>query len=199
MTRLLSSLLLLFCLTSAVAADTAPAAVPAVAPVIVRMETSLGRVVLQLDPQRAPKTVANFVGYVKSGYYDGMIFSRVIADFMAQGGGYDTAFKQRKMQPPVHNESDNGLKNLRGTIAMARMSLPNSATSEFFINFVDNSNLDYPSFDGWGYAVFGHVIEGMEVVDKMAAIPTGPGGPFPSDVPQIPIVITRMSVDAAAK
>ncbi|MDB5973170.1 MAG: peptidyl-prolyl cis-trans isomerase [Hydrocarboniphaga sp.] len=192
MTRLLSCLLLLICTSTAAAQSIAAAAVPTV---VVRMETSVGRIVLQLDPQHAPKTVANFVGYVNSGYYNGLIFSRVIAGFMAQGGGYDSAFKQRKMQAPVRSEADNGLKNVRGSIAMARTGMPQSATSEFFINFVDNTNLDYPSFDGWGYAVFGRVIEGMDVVDKMEAIPTGPGGPFPSDVPQTPIIITRMTVD----
>jgi peptidyl-prolyl cis-trans isomerase B (cyclophilin B) len=201
MMRLLSSLLLLICASGAMAQSAAPAAsAPATATaaaVYVRMETTLGRIVLQLDPQHAPKSVANFVGYVKSGYYDGMIFSRVIAGFMAQGGGYDSAFKQRKMQPPVRNEADNGLKNVRGSIAMARTSLPHSATSEFFINFADNSNLDAPSFDGWGYAVFGRVIEGMDVVDKMEAIATGPGGPFPTDVPQTPILITKMTMSGA--
>lgn len=198
MTRLLSSLLLLICASTAVAQTAAPAAAAlAIPPVLVRMETSLGRIVLQLDPQRAPKTVANFVGYVKSGYYDGMIFNRVIAGFMAQGGGYDSAFQQRKMQPPVRNEADNGLKNVRGSIAMARTGMPHSANSEFFINFVDNSNLDYPSFDGWGYTVFGRIIEGMDVVDKMEAIPTGAGGPFPTDVPQTPIIITKMSIVAS--
>lgn len=199
MMRLLSSLLLLICASDAVAQSAAPVATAAngAAPVYVRMETSLGRIVLQLDPQRAPKTVANFVGYVKSGYYDGLIFSRVIAGFMAQGGGYDSAYRQRKMQPPVRNEADNGLKNVRGSIAMARTGMPHSATSEFFINFADNSNLDYPSFDSWGYTVFGRVIEGMDVVDKMEAIPTGPGGPFPTDVPQTPIMITKMTMTDA--
>ena len=191
MMRLLSALLLLTCAGGAMAQSAAPAraAAEVAAPVYVRMETSLGRILLQLDPQRAPKSVANFVGYVNSGYYDGLIFSRVIAGFMAQGGGYDGAYRQRKMQPPVRNEADNGLKNVRGSIAMARTSLPHSATSEFYINFVDNTNLDYPSFDGWGYTVFGRVIEGMDVVDKMEAIPTGPGGPFRSDVPRTPVII----------
>ncbi|WP_428309102.1 peptidylprolyl isomerase [Hydrocarboniphaga sp.] len=198
MMRLLSSLLLLICAGGAMAQGAAPLKVAAdAAPVYVRMETSLGRIVLQLDPQHAPKSVANFVGYVKSGYYDGLVFSRVIAGFMAQGGGYDSAYRQRKMQPAVRNEADNGLKNVRGSIAMARTGMPHSATSEFYINFADNTNLDYPSFDGWGYTVFGRVIEGMDVVDKIEAIPTGPGGPFPTDVPQTPILITSMKITDA--
>ena len=164
-------------------------------PVIVRMDTSAGRIVLQLDPQRAPKSVANFLAYVNSGYYEGLIFHRVIPGFMIQGGGYDTAFRQHSMRPSIRNEADNGLKNLRGSIAMARDSRPHSATSEFFINLVDNATLDAPSFDGWGYAVFGRVIEGMDVADKIAAIPTGRGGPFDSDVPQTPVVITKLRLD----
>jgi cyclophilin family peptidyl-prolyl cis-trans isomerase len=191
MMRLLIALSLLLG-AAAAGADTIP---PAGAPVIVRMDTSAGRIVLQLDPQRAPKSVANFLAYVNSGYYEGLIFHRVIPGFMIQGGGYDTAFRQRSMRPSIHNEADNGLKNLRGSIAMARDSRPHSATSEFFINLVDNDTLDAPSFDGWGYAVFGHVIEGMDVADKIAAIQTGRGGPFDSDVPQTPVVITRLRLD----
>jgi cyclophilin family peptidyl-prolyl cis-trans isomerase len=190
--RLLTALSLLLG-SAAARAEAIPAA--ASAPVIVHMETTAGRIVLQLDPLHAPKSVANFLAYVNSGYYEGLIFHRVIPGFMIQGGGYDTAFRQRAMRPPIRNEADNGLKNLRGSIAMARDSRPHSATSEFFINLVDNNTLDAPSFDGWGYAVFGQVIEGMDVVDKIATIATGRGGSFDSDVPQTPVIITRLRLD----
>jgi len=194
MMRVLLCLPLLLLGSYATAADAIAAGADAAA-VVVRMDTSAGPIVLQLDAARAPKSVANFLGYVKSGYYEGLIFHRVIPGFMAQGGGYDTAYRQRGMQPAIHNEADNGLRNLRGTIAMARDGRPHSATSEFFINLVDNAALDAPSFDGWGYAVFGQVIEGMDVVDRIAMIPTGRGGPFDSDVPQTPVVITKLTLD----
>lgn len=162
----------------------------------VRLETNLGDVVLKLDSAKAPTTVENFLTYVKEGHYDGTIFHRVIPNFMAQGGGYSEDFKQKPTHPPIKNEADNGLKNSRGTIAMARTPDPNSATAQFFINFVDNAFLDYksPTPQGWGYAVFGEVSEGMEVVDKMAKIPTGSGGPMASDVPQTPIIIQKATV-----
>ncbi len=173
---------------------TPPAIPPPPPPVMVLMDTSLGAVVLRLNPQRAPQTVANFLGYVRSGYYDGMIFHRVIAGFMAQGGGFDERFKRRTMREPVVNEADNGLRNVRGSIAMARDGRPHSATSEFFINLVDNPKLDYPNPDGWGYTVFGQVESGMDAVDRMAAIPTGAGGEFESDVPQIAVIIKSMKL-----
>lgn len=162
----------------------------------VQFETSLGNFTLRLDPAKAPITVENFLTYVKEGHYDGTIFHRVIPGFMAQGGGYTAEFKQKTTHAPIKNEADNGLVNKRGTIAMARTPDPHSASSQFFINYQDNTFLNYssPTPNGWGYAVFGEVVEGMEVVDAMAKIPTGPGGPMPKDVPQTPIVIKKASV-----
>lgn len=161
-------------------------------PVRVLMETSMGNITLELDHDKAPKTVDNFVEYVKSGFYDGLTFHRVIKGFMIQGGGYDKNYQPRKTRAPIANEAKNGLKNLRGTIAMARTSDPNSATAQFFINHADNANLDYPSFDGWGYAVFGKVVDGMDVVDKIAETPTGNIAPFGRDVPVTPVIINKM-------
>lgn len=196
MLRLLATIALLLGGAGAQAQPLATAATAA--PVRVNLDTSLGRIVLQLEPARAPKSVANFVAYVKSGYYDGLIFHRVIPGFMVQGGGYDAQFGTRPLQPPVVNEADNGLKNLRGSVAMARSRMPHSAASEFFINLVDNNNLDAPSFDGWGYTVFGQVVEGMDVVDKIAAIPTGAGGTFAKDVPKTPVLVTKAALAVAA-
>ncbi|MFO1419231.1 MAG: peptidylprolyl isomerase [Methylotetracoccus sp.] len=165
-------------------------------PTKIKLETSLGAIVVKLDPAKAPVSSANFISYVKQGHYDGTIFHRVIPGFMAQGGGYTADFKQKPTNPPIKNEADNGLKNKRGTIAMARTPDPNSATAQFFINYVDNAFLDFrnPTPQGWGYAVFGEVVEGMNVVDEMAKVPTGAGGPMPTDVPKTPIVITRATV-----
>lgn len=162
----------------------------------VKFETSLGAFVVQLNAAKAPVTVENFLSYVEEGHYDGTIFHRVIPGFMAQGGGYTADFKQKPTHKPIKNEADNGLLNKRGTIAMARTPDPNSASSQFFINYVDNAFLDYksPTPQGWGYAVFGEVVEGMNVVDEMAKIPTGPGGPMPSDVPKTPIVVNKATV-----
>ena len=166
----------------------------------VKLHTSLGDVVLKLNAEKAPLSVANFLTYVKEGHYDGTLFHRVIPKFMAQGGGYAENFAQKPTHPPIKNEADNGLKNLRGSVAMARTGEPHSATAQFFINYVDNSFLDYksPTPQGWGYAVFAEVIEGMDVVDKMATVPTGRGGPMPSDVPQTPILIEKASLIEAA-
>lgn len=162
----------------------------------VKLETSLGDIVIQLDAVKAPFSTENFLTYVKEGHYDGTIFHRVIPGFMAQGGGYTADFKQKPTHKPIKNEADNGLVNKRGTIAMARTPDPNSASSQFFINYVDNAFLNYknPTPQGWGYAVFGEVVEGMNVVDEMARIPTGPGGPMPSDVPKTAIVIEKATV-----
>jgi peptidyl-prolyl cis-trans isomerase B (cyclophilin B) len=162
----------------------------------VKLQTSLGDVVLKLDAAKAPVTVQNFLTYVKEGHYDGTIFHRVIPGFMAQGGGFTEDFKQKSTHSPIKNEADNGLKNKRGTIAMARTSDPVSATAQFFINYKDNDFLDYksPTPQGWGYAVFGEVTQGMDVVDKMATVPTGSGGPMPTDVPKTPIVIQKATV-----
>ncbi|MFO1485673.1 MAG: peptidylprolyl isomerase [Verrucomicrobiaceae bacterium] len=141
-------------------------------PVKVVMETSKGAIELELDSAKAPITVANFVKYVKKGHYDGLIFHRVIPTFMIQGGGYTPELEQRPVDAPIQIESKNGLKNKRGTIAMARTGDPNSATSQFFINVTDNDNLDYPSFDGFGYTVFGKVTKGIEVVDAIKDVET---------------------------
>lgn len=168
-----------------------PAAQAADAPTAqprVEFTTTLGKFVVQLDPARAPKTVANFLDYVKSGFYKGTIFHRVIPDFMVQGGGFTPDMKQKPSRAPIPLESRNGLHNLRGTIAMARTADPNSATSQFFINVVDNPSLDYPRPDGYGYAVFGKVVSGMDVIDKIVAVPTKNEGPF-QNVPVKPVLI----------
>lgn len=162
----------------------------------VQMQTSEGTIVLELFPEQAPETVENFLGYVNDGFYDGTIFHRVIDGFMIQGGGFTGDFQRKSTRDPVANEADNGLKNRRGTVAMARTSDPHSATAQFFINVVDNAFLDHtaPTPQGWGYTVFGEVVEGMEVVDKIRQMPTGPGGPFPRDVPRNPVIIEQISV-----
>jgi len=139
---------------------------------IIVMETSLGPIEIELNRAKAPITVENFVKYVEDGYYDGLCFHRIIRGFMIQGGGLDSTGEYRETRDPIAIESQNGLKNVRGAIAMARSSDPNSATSQFFINTVNNDNLDYPSFDGYGYTVFGLVISGMEVVDAIEEVAT---------------------------
>ena len=163
----------------------------------VRLQTNEGAIILALDAEKAPKSVENFLAYVRSGHYDGTIFHRVIKNFMIQGGGYRADYVQAPTRAPSPNEADNGLRNDRGTIAMARTSDPNSATAQFFINVVDNDFLNFRSktSQGWGYAVFGKVVEGMEVVDQIRNVPTGANGPFPSDVPQTPIVIEKATVE----
>jgi peptidyl-prolyl cis-trans isomerase A (cyclophilin A) len=154
----------------------------------VAIETSDGRIVVEVQADKAPKTVANFLQYVNDGFYDGTIFHRVINGFMIQGGGFTPAMVQKPTRAPVPIESTNGLKNVRGAISMARTSDPNSATAQFFINVVDNPRLDYPSFDGYGYTVFGNVVEGMDVVDKIRAVPTG-RQQGAENVPLTPVVI----------
>jgi peptidyl-prolyl cis-trans isomerase B (cyclophilin B) len=162
----------------------------------VRLETNKGVIVVELDPAKAPKTVDNFLQYVRAKYYDGLIFHRVIKGFMIQGGGVTIDYKPKATRPPIVNEAGNGLRNLRGTIAMARTGEVDSATGQFFINHKDNPFLDHSdnSPQGFGYCVFGRVVEGMDVVDKIAAIPTGAGGPFASDVPVQPVMIQRAVV-----
>jgi len=161
----------------------------------VKLTTSLGPVVIQLNAEKAPLTVANFLRYVNEGFYNGTIFHRVIPGFMAQGGGFDSSFNQKNTHDPIENEANNGLKNKRGSIAMARTNAPHSATAQFFINYKDNSFLDHtsPSPSGWGYAVFGDVVEGMDVVDAMAKQPTGNRG-MHQDVPKTDIVIESAEV-----
>ncbi|MBB3256506.1 peptidyl-prolyl cis-trans isomerase A (cyclophilin A) [Paraburkholderia bannensis] len=154
----------------------------------VLLKTSEGDIRVELYPEKAPKTVDNFLQYVKAGQYNGTIFHRVIRGFMIQGGGYTTSFVEKPTRVPIALESKNGLKNQAGALAMARTSDPNSATAQFFINTVDNANLDYPNPDGNGYAVFGKVTQGMDVVKKIEAAPTTSRGPM-SDVPQKEIVI----------
>ena len=166
----------------------------------VRLNTTAGDLVNKLDAQKAPKTVANFLTYVKAGHYNGVIFHRVIGDFMIQTGGYTADLKQRPTRPPIPLEAGNGLMNIRGSIAMARTNDPNSATSQFFINVKNNDFLNAAqSQDGWGYAVFGKVVSGMDVVTKIAKTPTGSGGPFGTDVPKQPVVIESMTVVGAKK
>jgi cyclophilin family peptidyl-prolyl cis-trans isomerase len=162
----------------------------------IAIETSLGTIELELYPDQAPQSVANFVEYARAGHYDGVVFHRVIKGFMIQGGGYDERYNQRPTRAPIQNEAKNGLKNARGTIAMARTGDPHSATAQFFINHGDNDFLDYPGRDGWGYAVFGKVTAGMDVVDTIAATPTGAIAPFGRDVPLKPVLIKKVTVAA---
>jgi peptidyl-prolyl cis-trans isomerase A (cyclophilin A) len=159
----------------------------------VLFKTSQGDIRVELYPEKAPRTVANFLDYVKSGQYSGTIFHRVIPGFMIQGGGYSASFAEKPTRAPIPLESKNGLKNSAGSLAMARTSDPNSATAQFFINTVDNAGLDYPNPDGNGYAVFGKVVSGMDVVKKIEATPTTSRGPM-ADVPQKPIVIESATV-----
>ena len=154
----------------------------------VLLKTSMGDIVVELNADKAPVSVANFVQYVKSGQYNGTIFHRVINGFMIQGGGFDKDMREKPTKAPIQNEAKNGLKNEAYTIAMARTSAPHSATAQFFINVSNNQPLDYPSRDGWGYAVFGKVVQGAEVVDKIKQVQTGSSGMF-DDVPKTPIVI----------
>lgn len=154
----------------------------------VEMDTTEGNIVIELNEAKAPITVENFKNYVDDGYYDGLVFHRVIDGFMVQGGGFDADMNQKGTKAPIKIESNNGLKNERGTVAMARTSDPNSATSQFFINTQNNTFLDYPGQDGNGYTVFGKVVEGMDVVDKMEKVKTGFKGPH-GDVPVTPITI----------
>jgi peptidyl-prolyl cis-trans isomerase B (cyclophilin B) len=161
----------------------------------VQLQTSMGTIVLELNPQAAPKTTANFLSYVKSGFYDNTIFHRVIRGFMIQGGGFTPDMIQKKTQAPIHNEADNGLKNTAGTIAMARTNAPHSATSQFFINVVDNAFLNHTADTprGWGYCVFGRVIKGMDVVHAIEKVPTTTVGGY-RDVPAKPVIIKKATI-----
>ena len=161
----------------------------------VTMETNKGVITLELDGDKAPVTVENFVTYARSGHYDGTVFHRVIPGFMIQGGGFDGDMNQKATNPPIRIEADNGLKNTKGTVAMARTSDPNSATSQFFINVADNAFLNHsaPTPQGWGYAVFGKVVEGMDTVDKIRAVATGTAGMY-RDVPTKTVVIKRATL-----
>lgn len=159
----------------------------------VELKTSMGNIVLELYPDKAPNTVANFLNYVNGGHYAGTIFHRVINGFMIQGGGFDADMKQKPTKAPVENEAKNSLKNEPYTIAMARTAAPHSATAQFFINVSNNTSLNHPGHDGWGYAVFGKVIKGQEVVDKIKAVPTRNSG-MHQNVPQNPVVIESASI-----
>ena len=167
----------------------------------VELKTNMGAITLELYPDKAPKTVENFLQYVKDGHFRGTIFHRVINGFMVQGGGFTADFAQKKTRAPVQNEANNGLKNDVGTIAMARTSDPQSATAQFFINHKNNDFLNYtaPTPQGWGYTVFGKVTKGMDVVNRIAALETGPTGPFPSDVPRKAVVIEDAKIVSAEK
>lgn len=200
--RLLFSLLLLPAFASAQqvskpAAKPAEAATsePATAPQVT-FKTSLGEFTVEVYPDKAPKTVENFLEYVNSGFYDGTVFHRVVDNFMVQGGGFSQDLKHKPTRPAIQNEGNNGLSNLRGSLAMARTMDPQSATSQFFVNVVDNPRIDYSGNQDsttWGYCVFGKVISGMDVVDKIKALPTGALGPFPGEVPLPTPVIEKAS------
>ena len=186
MKKIVTGLLLLLMATITSADD-----VPAYP--FVEIETTEGIIRLQLEGRRTPLTVGNFLKHVDDGFYDGTIFHRVIPGFMIQGGGYTPDLKSREPDETIPNESGNGLQNSRGTIAMARQSDPHTANTQFYINVVDNSRTLDPRPDRWGYTVFGYVVEGMEIVDKIANVRTGPAGQFSSDVPVVPVLIKKIS------
>ncbi len=167
----------------------------------VKLATSAGEIVVEVYPDKAPKTVENFLQYVRDKHYDGTIFHRVIDNFMIQGGGFDTRYAQKPTRAPIPHEGRDalvkgGLRNATGTLAMARTMDPNSATAQFFINVKDNAFLDHtaPTMQGYGYTVFGRVVSGMDIVNRIKTTPTGPGGPFPSDVPRTPVVIQSATI-----
>jgi len=160
---------------------------------MIKLHTNHGVIAIELDAEKAPKSAQNFIDYAQSGHYDGTIFHRIIDGFMIQGGGFEPGMKQKPTQAPIENEAKNGLKNVKGSIAMARTSDPHSATAQFFINVSDNSFLDYPGQDGWGYCVFGQVVEGLDVVEAIRAVKTGRSG-FHQDVPVEDVVIEKAEV-----
>jgi cyclophilin family peptidyl-prolyl cis-trans isomerase len=190
-------------LTQEPAASPAEASPTATAAPQVTFETSMGIVLVELDPEKAPLTVANVLEYARSGFYDGTVFHRVIDGFMIQGGGFTEDLKKKDTRAPVRNESHNGLSNVRGTLSMARTQDPHSATAQFYINLVDNLALDaaQPAFPGeeprggWGYTVFGRVLEGMDVVDAIAKVKTGPRPNGMRDVPLAPVKILKATVN----
>ena len=162
----------------------------------VHFKTTMGDFTIELEPDKAPKTVANFIEYVRAGHYDGLIFHRVIKAFMVQGGGFDKNYTKMPTRQPIENEADKGLSNERGTIAMARTGDPHSATNQFFINVKYNGFLNHQakSQQGWGYTAFGRVIDGMNIVGRISRMETGPGGPFPSDVPVKQVIIEKVKI-----
>jgi len=190
----------LFCAKFATAQEErSPAVIEAIAGskaagfTVIELQTNLGALQFELYPEKAPRSVENFVTYVKDGFYDGTVFHRVIEGFMVQGGGLDLRLEKKETRKPVQNEADNGLKNKKFTLAMARTGDPHSATAQFFINTADNTFLDHKSKTpaGWGYAVIGKMIGGSAIAEWMSKAPTGPAGPFASDVPTIPLVIEK--------
>ena len=162
----------------------------------VHFKTTMGDFTVELEPDKAPQTVANFLQYVREGHYDGLIFHRVIKAFMVQGGGFDKNYNKTATREPIENEADKGIPNERGTIAMARTNDPHSATNQFFINVKFNGFLDHrsKSQQGWGYTAFGRVIDGMNIVGRISMMKTGPGGPFPSDVPIEQVIIEKAKI-----
>jgi cyclophilin family peptidyl-prolyl cis-trans isomerase len=188
--------------TEGVATEPSPSPTPKPLPngPVVVLETSMGRIRIGLHKDKAPITVDNFIKYVRSGHYDGTIFHRVIPNFMAQGGGYEPDMSERPMRPPIRNEAKNGLRNLRGTVAMARLNAPDTATAQFFLNVKDNPLLDF-GVRGAGYAVFGEIVEGMDVLDKIMLVPTTSkavkGQPF-ENVPSTPVLIKRAREEGGA-
>jgi len=162
---------------------------------MIKLTTNLGVITLELNAEKAPKTVANFISYVEAGHYDNTVFHRVIKNFMIQGGGFAPGMDQKATQAPIENEAANGLKNKRGSVAMARTNDPHSATAQFFINTVDNDFLDFkaPMGQGWGYCVFGEVVDGLDVVDKIRAVRTGSKG-FHQDVPVEDVIIEKAEI-----
>jgi cyclophilin family peptidyl-prolyl cis-trans isomerase len=187
-----------FVLSLATSIAGAQSALPAsTVPVNVRFETTVGTFVVELDAARAPLSTANFAQYVRDGHYDGTIFHRVISHFVVQGGGYTVDGQEKPTRPPIPNESGNGLSNRRGTVAMARHDDPHSANSQFYVNLVDNLSLD-PGPTRWGYAVIGRVVEGMDVIDKIASVVTGSKPPLGDDVPVEPVVVNKATVVGAA-
>ncbi|MBN2887284.1 MAG: peptidyl-prolyl cis-trans isomerase [Chromatiaceae bacterium] len=160
---------------------------------MIKLTTNHGDILIELDTEKAPVTCANFEQYVRDGHYDGTLFHRVINGFMIQGGGFDTSFNQKPTRAPIENEAKNGLKNLTGTLAMARTMQPHSATAQFFINVSDNGFLDYPGQDGWGYCVFARVIEGMETVEAIKGVATGSRHGH-QDVPMTDVIIEKAEI-----
>jgi peptidyl-prolyl cis-trans isomerase B (cyclophilin B) len=195
MTGIVASIVCLLAFAAPAAQPAAKAQGTTAAKPRVLLETSKGRIVLELNAEKTPKTVKNFLDYVKAGHYNGTIFHRVIPGFMIQGGGFQPDMSEKPTRPPIQNEADNGLKNERGTIAMARTPDPHSASSQFFINVANNTSLNHRNKtpQGWGYAVFGKVVEGMDVADAIVKVPTTTKGPY-GDVPIQPIVLKKASV-----
>ena len=157
----------------------------------VQVETNMGKFVIELDTSRAPLTVANFLQYVRDGFYNGTVFHRVISGFVAQGGGFDEKYQEKPTRPGIPNESGNGLSNRRGTVGLARTGDPHSGNAQFYLNIADNAELD-PQPSRWGYAVFGRIVQGMDVVDDIGAVATGEVGPFEKDAPLKAVIIIRI-------